>query len=156
MLGCFQPLHSCIDNAIHSAAGIQLRDVCNRMMMRQGHPEATGKAKITPDQSACTIRHPYGRARSFQMESLPGSNVPELASCYHECLQLAERNGLESIAFCCISTSVFRFPNQLAAEIAVREVKSFMNQAKCIRHVIFNVFKDQDRDIYYRLLQADC
>lgn len=156
MLGCFQPLHSCIDNAIHSAAGIQLRDVCNRMMMHQGHPEATGKAKITPgfNLPARYVIHTVG---PIIPDGEPTrEQCAQLASCYHECLQLAERNGLESIAFCCISTGVFRFPNQLAAEIAVREVKSFMNQAKYIRHVIFNVFKDQDRDIYYRLLQADC
>lgn len=156
MLGCFQPLHSCIDNAIHSAAGIQLRDICNRMMMKQGHPEATGKAKITPgfNMPARYVIHTVGPIIPDGEPTREQS--AQLASCYHECLQLAERNGLESIAFCCISTGVFRFPNQLAAEIAVRVVKSFMNQAKCIRHVIFNVFKDQDRDIYYRLLQADC
>lgn len=156
MLGCFQPLHSCIDNAIHSAAGIQLRDICNRMMMKQGHPETTGKAKITPgfNLPARYVIHTVG---PIIPDGEPTrEQCAQLASCYHECLQLAERNGLESIAFCCISTGVFRFPNQLAAEIAVREVKSFMNQAKYIRHVIFNVFKDQDRDIYYRLLQADC
>ena len=156
MLGCFQPLHSCIDNAIHSAAGIQLRDICNRMMMHQGHPETTGKAKITPgfNLPARYVIHTVG---PIIPDGEPTrEQCAQLASCYHECLQLAERNGLESIAFCCISTGVFRFPNQLAAEIAVREVKSFMNQAKYIRHVIFNVFKDQDRDIYYRLLQADC
>ena len=156
MLGCFQPLHSCIDNAIHSAAGIQLRDICNRMMMKQGHPETTGKAKITPgfNLPARYVIHTVG---PIIPDGEPTrEQCTQLASCYHECLQLAERNGLESIAFCCISTGVFRFPNQLAAEIAVREVKSFMNQAKYIRHVIFNVFKDQDRDIYYRLLQADC
>ena len=156
MLGCFQPLHSCIDNAIHSAAGIQLRDICNRMMMKQGHPEATGKAKITAgfNLPARYVIHTVG---PIIPDGEPTrEQCDQLTSCYHECLQLAERNGLESIAFCCISTGVFRFPNQLAAEIAVREVKSFMNQAKYIRHVIFNVFKDQDRDIYYRLLQADC
>lgn len=156
MLGCFQPLHSCIDNAIHSAAGIQLRDICNRMMMKQGHPETTGKAKITPgfNLPARYVIHTVG---PIIPDGEPTwEQCAQLTSCYHECLQLAERNGLESIAFCCISTGVFRFPNQLAAEIAVREVKSFMNQAKYIRHVIFNVFKDQDRDIYYRLLLADC
>ena len=156
MLGCFQPLHGCIDNAIHSAAGIQLRDICNRMMMKQGHPETTGKAKITAgfNLPARYVIHTVG---PISPDGEPTrEQCAQLASCYHECLQLAERNGLESIAFCCISTGVFRFPNQLAAEIAVREVKSFMNQAKYIRHVIFNVFKDQDRDIYYRLLQADC
>lgn len=156
MLGCFQPLHSCIDNAIHSAAGIQLRDICNRMMMKQGHPETTGKAKITPgfNLPARYVIHTVGPV--IPDGEPTREQCAQLASCYHECLQLADRNGLESIAFCCISTGVFRFPNKLAAEIAVREVKSFMNQAKYIRHVIFNVFKDQDRDIYYRLLQADC
>ena len=130
MLGCFQPLHSCIDNAIHSAAGIQLRDICNRMMMKQGNPEATGKAKITAgfNLPARYVIHTVG---PIIPDGEPTrEQCAQLASCYHECLQLAERNGLESIAFCCISTGVFRFPNQLAAEIAVREVKSFMNQAK--------------------------
>ena len=155
MLGCFQPLHACIDNAIHSAAGIQLRDACNKLMNEQGHPEETGQAKITPgfNLPARYVIHTVG---PIIPDAIPtDEQCEQLASCYRSCLQLAEEKGLSSIAFCCISTGVFRFPNQQAAKIAVREVKSFMKGANNVKHVIFNVFKDQDLDIYRRLLAAD-
>ena len=155
MLGCFQPLHACIDNAIHSAAGIQLRDACNKLMNEQGHPEVTGQAKITPgfNLPARYVIHTVG---PIIPDGIPTEEQCEqLASCYRSCLQLAEEKRLSSIAFCCISTGVFRFPHQQAAKIAVREVKSFMKGANNVKHVIFNVFKDQDLDIYRRLLAAD-
>ena len=155
MLGCFQPLHACIDNAIHFAAGIQLRDACDKLMKEQGYPEETGQAKITPgfNLPAHYVIHTVGPIIS---DGIPTEEQCEqLASCYRSCLQLAEEKGLSSIAFCCISTGVFRFPNQQAAKIAVREVKSFMKGANHVKYVIFNVFKDQDLDIYRRLLAAD-
>ena len=155
MLGCFQPLHACIDNAIHSAAGIQLRDACYKLMNEQGHPEKTGQAKITPgfNLPARYVIHTVG---PIIADGIPtDEQCEQLASCYCSCLQLAEEKGLSSIAFCCISTGVFRFPNQHAAKIAVREVKSFMKGANNVKHVIFNVFKAQDLDIYRRLLAAN-
>ena len=154
MLGCFHPLHRCIDNAIHSAAGVQLREECHRLMLQQGHPEPTGQAKITKAYNLpCKyVIHtvgpiiPDGIPTAFQKE--------QLASCYRNIMVCAGENGLESVAFCCISTGEFRFPNQLAAEIAVQSVKDYLNaHPDCsIRQVVFNVFKEVDRDIYQRLL----
>lgn len=150
LLGCFQPLHACIDNAIHSAAGIQLRCACNELMQAQGHEEATGQAKITPgfNLPARFVIHtvgpviPDGKPTKEQEE--------QLASCYRASLRLAEEKGLESIAFCCISTGVFRFPQELAAEIAVRTVKDFPRQH--VKTVVFNVFKTADYAIYQKLI----
>ena len=150
MLGCFHPLHGCIDNAIHSAAGVQLREECHRLMQQQGHLEPTGTAKITKAYNL-PCKHvihtvgpiiPNGIPTAFQQE--------QLASCYRSIMQLADENHLESIAFCCISTGEFRFPNQLAAEIAVRTVKDYLTvHPDCsVRQVVFNVFKDEDKRIY--------
>ena len=154
MLGCFHPLHKCIDNAIHSAAGVQLREECHRLMLQQGHLEPTGQAKITKAYNLpCKyVIHtvgpiiPNGIPTAFQKA--------QLASCYRNIMDCADENDLESVAFCCISTGEFRFPNRLAAEIAVQTVKDYLNaHPDCsVRQVVFNVFKDVDRDIYQRLL----
>ena len=154
MLGCFHPLHRCIDNAIHSAAGVQLREECHRLMLQQGHPEPTGQAKITKAYNLpCKyVIHtvgpiiPDGIPTAFQKE--------QLASCYRNIMACADENHLESVAFCCISTGEFRFPNQLAAEIAVQTVKDYLTEhPDCsVKQVVFNVFKDVDRDIYQRIL----
>ena len=157
MLGCFYPLHKCIDNAIHSAAGVQLREECHQTMLQQGHDEPTGQAKITKAYNlpCCYVIHtvgpiiPTGIPTQMQKE--------QLASCYRSIMQLADENHLESIAFCCISTGEFRFPNQLAAEIAVQTVKDYFNEhpKTSIKQVVFNVFKDVDKLIYERLLAKD-
>ena len=151
LLGCFCPCHGCIDNAIHSAAGLQLRDECNRIMTAQGHPEPAGGAKLTRAYNlpARYILHTVGpvvRGRVSRRDRA------ELASCYRSCLELAAAEGLRSVAFCCISTGEFHFPNREAAEIAVRTVKEFLRQDTSIQKVIFNVFKDLDAQIYRRLL----
>ena len=150
MLGCFHPLHKCIDNAIHSAAGVQLREECYQMMLQQDHEEPTGQAKITKAYNLpCKyVIHtvgpiiPTGTPTPLQKE--------QLASCYRSIMQLADENHLESIAFCCISTGEFRFPNQLAAEIAVQTVKNYLTEhPDCsVKQVVFNVFKDVDKRIY--------
>ncbi len=150
MLGCFHPLHKCIDNAIHSAAGVQLREECYQMMLQQCHEEPTGQAKITKSYNLpCKyVIHtvgpiiPTGIPTPLQKE--------QLASCYRSIMQLADENHLESIAFCCISTGEFRFPNQLAAEIAVQTVKNYLTEhPDCsVKQVVFNVFKDVDKRIY--------
>lgn len=150
MLGCFVPLHSCIDNAIHSAAGIQLRYACNEMMQAQGHAEPTGQAKITPgfNLPAHYVIHTVGPIIS---DGIPTKEQErQLASCYRSCLRIAEEHGLKSIAFCCISTGVFRFPQKLAAEIAVKTVKAYPR--KHIKTIVFNVFTDTDYDIYQQLV----
>ena len=150
MLGCFAPLHACIDNCIHSAAGIQLREECRQLMEAQGHEEPTGSAKITKGYNlpAKHVIHTVGPI----IET--GTPTPEqeaqLASCYRSCLDLAEAHHLQSIAFCCISTGVFRFPNQRAAEIAVDTVRNYPRHS--LRTVIFNVFLDKDYVLYQQLL----
>jgi O-acetyl-ADP-ribose deacetylase (regulator of RNase III) len=154
MLGCFHPLHKCIDNAIHSAAGVQLREECNQLMQQQGHLEPTGRAKITKAYNLpCKyVIHTVG---PIIPNGIPTESQKELlASCYRNIMACADENGLESIAFCCISTGEFRFPNQLAAGIAVQTVKNHLTaHPDCsVKQVVFNVFKDVDRDIYQRLL----
>lgn len=154
MTGCYRPLHNCIDNIIGSRAGIRLRLACQRIMEEQGYPEPTGQAKITPGYCLpCRyILHTVGPI-------VEGPLAPEherlLASCYRSCLNLAEENHLESLAFCCISTGVYQFPHQRAAEIAVGTVQAWLEATGSRLQVIFNVFKDTDREIYARLLETD-
>lgn len=154
MCGCFQPLHSCADNIIHSKSGIQLRGECFRIMQKQGHPEPTGQAKITPAYNLpCDyILHTVGPIVSGQLME---EHEKLLESCYRSCLDLAEKNGIDSIAFCCISTGVFMFPNQRAAEIAVETVRNWLDETGSQMKVVFNVFKDIDKDIYDKLLNND-
>ena len=155
MLGCFHPLHGCIDNAIHSAAGVQLREECHRLMLQQGHLEPTGQAKITKAYNLL-CKHVIHTVGPIVPTGIPTPMQKEqLASCYRSIMQLADENHLESIAFCCISTGEFRFPNQLAAGIAVRTVKDYLTEhPDCsVKQVVFNVFKNLDKDIYGRLLQ---
>lgn len=151
MTGCYVPCHACIDNCIHTFAGVQLRLDCAQLMEHQGHEEPTGQAKITKAYNLpCDyVLHTVGPI-------IEGRVTPEderlLASCYRSCLELALQNGVESIAFCCISTGVFHFPNQRAAEIAVETVQNFKAETGSEIKVIFNVFKDLDLEIYRRLL----
>ena len=154
LLGCFCPCHGCIDNAIHSAAGLQLRDECSQIMQAQGHPEPTGRAKLTKGYNlpARYVLHTVG---PIIQGHVTGRDRRELASCYRSCLELAAAHGLESVAFCCISTGEFHFPNQEAAEIAVKTVTDFLRQDTSIKKVIFNVFKGIDETIYRRILGAD-
>ena len=156
MLGCFHPLHGCIDNAIHSAAGVQLREECHRLMLQQGHLEPTGTAKITKAYNL-PCKHVIHTVGPIVPTGIPTPMQKEqLASCYRSIMQLADENHLESIAFCCISTGEFRFPNQLAAEIAVQTVKEYCSERPetSIRQVMFNVFKDVDRQIYESMLKC--
>ena len=151
MTGCYVPCHTCIDNCIHTFAGIQLRLDCAELMERQGYEEPTGQAKITKAYNLpCDyVLHTVGPI-------IEGTVTAEeerlLASCYRSCLELAEQNFVTSIAFCCISTGVFHFPNQRAAEIAVETVKRYKAETQSEMKVIFNVFKDLDFEIYRRLL----
>ena len=151
MTGCYQPCHNCIDNCIHTYAGIQLRNFCQGLMDEQGHEEPTGQAKITPGFNLpCKyVLHTVG---PIVQGSLSEEHESLLASCYESCLKLADENGLKSIAFCCISTGVFMFPNQRAAEIAVKTVRDYRNNTNRGIEVIFNVWKDVDYEIYRKLL----
>lgn len=153
MLGCFLPNHGCIDNAVHTFAGVQLRRECAEIMKeRDGLP--TGRAEITGAYNLPCRRvlHTVG---PIVCGELNARHEKQLADCYRSCLALADENGLKSIAFCCISTGEFRFPNERAARIAVRTVADYKRSAKSGIKVIFNVFKDNDHDIYAKLLAGD-
>ena len=152
MLGCFVPCHGCIDNAIHTYAGVQLRLECAKLMTAQGKEEPTGKAKITkaynlPCRYVLHTVGPiiYGAVTKTDQELLTG--------CYRSCLDLATAHGLRRVAFCCISTGEFHFPGKLAAEISIQTVKTWQQQNPNQIEVIFNVFKDSDYKIYKRLLR---
>lgn len=149
MLGCFQPCHRCIDNAIHTFAGVQLRLECAEIMERQGHDEPVGRAKITSAYNLpCEyVIHTVGPIVSGRLTE---SHCMQLKSCYRECLEAAVNAGIASVAFCCISTGVFGFPQKEAAEIAVKTVREFVKDHNI--EVIFNVFKNEDKDIYSGLL----
>ena len=152
MTGCYQPCHNCIDNCIHTYAGIRLRNACADIMEKQGYEEPTGQAKITPGFNLpCKyVLHTVGPIVSG---FLTKEHEKLLESCYRSCLELAEKNNVKSIAFCCISTGVFRFPNRRAAAIAVETVTGWLEEHQgMIDRVIFNVFKDEDKEYYERLL----
>ena len=152
MTGCYVPNHRCIDNCIHSFAGVHLRLECDEIMTKQGHGEPTGQAKITKSYNLpCKyIIHTVGPIINGKLTS---EDCDLLASCYKSCLELAAKNNLESIAFCCISTGEFHFPNDKAAQIAVKTVEEFMKKETSLKKVIFNVFKDMDKEIYRKLLK---
>lgn len=150
MTGCYVPNHTCIDNCIHTFGGIQMRFACDAIIKKQGHEEAAGQAKITPAYNLPSnyVIHTVG--------PIIENNVTEkderlLASCYRSCLELAVQYSCSSIAFCCISTGVFRFPNQRAAEIAIQTVRDYLSTNPTL-DVVFNVYKDVDAEIYHHLL----
>ena len=151
MTGCYVPNHRCIDNAIHTYAGVELRLTCAELMEQQGYPEPTGTAKITPafNLPCKYVLHTVGPIIDGPVTA---QDEALLASCYRACLEKAAEQDLESLAFCCISTGEFHFPNNLAAQIAVRTVKEFLSRQTSVRKVIFNVFKDLDKQIYQQLL----
>ena len=153
LLGCFAPLHACIDNCIHTFAGIQLRLACNELMKKQGHEEGTGLCKITPAYNLPSrfVLHTVGPIITTVVSA---REKIQLASCYKNCLETAGSNQLESVAFCCISTGVFRFPAELAAQIAVETVEKWLseNPDSSVKKVIFNVFGNKDLEIYKKVL----
>ena len=153
MTGCYIPNHRGIDNAIHTFAGVELRLACAELMEQQGYPEPTGRAKITPafNLPCKYVLHTVGPIIDGCVTK---ADKELLASCYRSCLELAAENGLESVAFCCISTGEFHFPNEQAAQIAVETVKEFLKTQTSVKKVIFNVFKDLDKAIYEKLLGA--
>ncbi len=152
LLGCFYPLHGCIDNIVHTRSGVQLRLLCSEIMAKQGHEEPAGRAKITPafNLPSRYILHTVGPIISGRVTQ---RDRELLASCYRSCLELAAANGCRSVAFCCISTGEFHFPNELAAQIAVDTVRDFLDTHDGLR-VIFDVYKDLDLEIYRNLLKA--
>lgn len=152
MLGCWVPGHHCIDNAIHTFAGVQLRLACARLMDEQGHEEPTGMAKVTPAYNlpSSFVIHtvgPIAQGRPTARHRL------QLAQCYKSCLDAACAHDMRSIAFCCISTGIFGFPQEEAAHIAVRSVREWLDAHGTMSlTVVFNVFTAQDEKIYQNLL----
>ena len=151
MTGCYQPCHACIDNCIHTFAGVQLRQDCAALMEEQGYAEPTGRAKITKAYNL-PCRYVLHTVGPIITGSVTKRDEELLASCYRSCMALAAENGVRSIAFCCISTGVFCFPNDRAAEIAVQTVREYRAQNENAMEVVFNVFKDTDHEIYRRIL----
>lgn len=152
LLGCRQPNHHCIDNIIHTHAGIQLRLDCNELIKEQGRKEPIGKAKLTKGYNlpANYVIHTVGPY--IGKNGVTPLKEQLLASSYYSCLALADENGLNSLAFCCISTGEFNFPNHHAAEIAIQTVKEYIRNTRSRLRVVFNVFKDEDLQIYQSLL----
>lgn len=153
LLGCFCPNHGCIDNAIHTYAGIQLRLACKDIMDAQGHEEPAGRAKLTPAYNL-PCRYVLHTVGPVVRGEVTARDERQLASCYRACLDLAAEHELRSVAFCCISTGEFHFPNEHAARIAIRTVRAHEAVRRGRIGVIFNVFKERDEAIYRRLLGA--
>ena len=153
MTGCYVPGHHCIDNAIHTYAGVELRNACFEIIKKQGHEEETGNAKITNAYNLPSkyVIHTVGPIVDGNVTK---KQEEELKSCYISCLKLANENGLKNIAFCCISTGAFSFPNELAAKIAVDTVREYRDKNNSNIEVIFNVFSDFDYEIYSNLLRS--
>ena len=151
MLGCFLPNHKCIDNAIHTFAGIELRMACARMTEYMDMPKKTGVARMTYgfNLPASHVIHTVG---PIVYDTVTDLEKEQLSSCYRSCLELANAYSLNSIAFCCISTGEFRFPNELAAQIAIDTVRRYLKETNSKIQVVFNVYKDIDYEIYNKLL----
>ena len=156
LLGCFTPFHGCIDNVIHAAAGPRLREDCHAIMVAQGHPEDTGRAKITRGYNLPSrhVLHTVGPIFESSDNGPSQKQKEQLAACYVSCLDLASRAGrIQSIAFCAISTGVFAFPPVTAARIALDTVARWLERNPGrMDLVVFNVFSDLDRQIYEKLL----
>jgi O-acetyl-ADP-ribose deacetylase (regulator of RNase III) len=154
MTGCYYPCHGCIDNCIHTYAGVQLRLECGDIMKKQGYAEPAGQAKITKAYNLpCEyVIHTVGPIVTGKVKE---NDKELLSSCYTQCLKIADENNLKSIAFCCISTGEFHFPNRLAAEIAINTVKTYKEETNSDIKVIFNVFKEVDDEIYRELLRQN-
>ncbi len=158
MLGCFVPCHGCIDNAIHSAAGIELREACSRYMNQKrrergrDYEEPTGQAVLTEgynlpaDYVIHTVGPIVGGRLTMGLEQ-------DLENCYRNVLNCCVEHRIRSVAFCCISTGEFHFPNDRAAEIALDTVTGFLEKhSQDFDRIVFNVFKDMDRELYENLL----
>ena len=159
MLGCFVPMHNCIDNCIHTFAGVQLREEGSRLMNQlrirygAGYEQPTAVPMLTDGYNlpAKKVVHIVGPIVQYK---LTPELEKDLADCYRNTLEICAKNGLTSVAFCCISTGVFRFPNRRAAEIAVRTVEEWMEKNPGrVGRVVFNVFKDEDKALYEGLIK---
>ncbi len=152
LLGCFIPHHKCIDNVIHSCAGVQVRLDCSKIMGAQGEPEPSGCAKITRAYNLPSkyILHTVGPMVGVRVTD---EDRRVLRNCDLSCLNLAREMGLHTVAFCCISTGIFGFPSDEAAAIAVGAVKNWLLESGYDMRVIFDVFLDKDLAIYRDVLK---
>jgi len=159
MLGCFVPMHTCIDNCIHTFAGVQLRYECNKIMNEfrkkyGGDYEQPTAIPIITDGYNLPAKKVIHVAGPIVTGTLTQTNIEDLKNCYKNILDMCLKNNLKSVAFCCISTGVFNFPNEKAAEIAVETVTSWLKRNENeIDRIIFNVFKQEDKTLYEKLLQ---
>ena len=153
MLGCWEPNHGCIDNIIHTMSGVQLRRDCAALMDAQGHDEPTGRAKLTPAYNL-PCRYVLHTVGPIVHGALTEEHCNLLAASYQNCLETAAEHGLQSVAFCCISTGVFGFPNAPAARIAIDTARKFLEHSTSVQQIVFNVFKDEDKCIYQTLLSG--
>ena len=160
MLGCFVPMHTCIDNCIHTYAGVQMRYECNRQMnelrgrLGRDYEQPTAVPMLTDGYNlpAKKVIHIVGPIVNYK---LTPALEKDLSDCYRNTLDMCLENGLKSVAFCCISTGVFHFPNDRAAQIAIETVKHWLSEHDGqIERVIFNVFKDEDKKLYEEKLFA--
>lgn len=152
MIGCLIPNHNCIDNIIHTKAGAELRFECAGIMSAQGRKEAVGRAKLTSAYNLPSehVIHTVGPVVRDGKVSPMKRDL--LAKCYTSCLELADKNKIDTLAFCSISTGVFGYPKEDAAEVAIDTVKDYMAKTKSSIKVVFNVFGDDDLNIYEELL----
>lgn len=153
LLGCFHPLHSCIDNAIHSFAGLEVRRELMAIMAKQGYDEPNGKCKVTAGYNlpAKYIFHTVGPK---VIGHVTRENKDDLKSCYESCLKKAEEMRLESIVFPCISTGIYGYPQEEAAALAFDTVNRYIhtNHDTAVKRIVFNVFKEEDYAAYQRIL----
>tara|TARA_Y100001960_G_C14704431_1_gene843553 strand:- start:701 stop:1573 length:873 start_codon:yes stop_codon:yes gene_type:complete len=153
MQGCFQPFHACIDNAIHTASGPRLREDCHTIIQLQGEDETTGAAKLTRGYNLPSryVLHTVGPI-IHRGAPLTNSDRQALADCYNSCLDLTLEHGeIESVAFCAISTGVFGFPKEEAAEIAINTVSAWLSRHNHkIKHIVFNTFDEQTTELYQK------
>lgn len=149
MLGCFHPLHNCIDNAIHSAAGVQMRLACNDIM--KGKQAQNGEVIVTEGYNLPS-KYVFHTVGPIVQECVTEQNKADLRACYVNCLRKADEMQLRTIAFCCISTGVFGYPKIAAAQLAVQTVKEYKNRTHSQLKVIFDVFSEQDYAIYKQIL----
>ena len=153
LLGCYLPGHHCIDNAIHTYAGVQLRHACNEIMIAQGHPEPMGSAKLTLAYNlpADYVIHTVAPILDNQDDPTK-RQIQMLGDCYRSCLNLCAENNIDSISFCCVGTGVYGFPRERAAEIAVNAVRGWLEETGSNIHVVFDMFRDDDVQTYTKLL----
>jgi O-acetyl-ADP-ribose deacetylase (regulator of RNase III) len=153
LLGCFQPLHGCIDNVIHSNAGVQVRLDCNEMM--RGGQEPNGKVRVTKGYNL-PCRYIFHTVGPQIWGGVKEQDRIDLRNCYLSCLNKADEMNFHSLAFCCLSTGVYSFPKEEACHIAVGTVKEWLKSrfegGRVEMNVIFDVYSDEDRRIYEREL----